>query len=70
MRPQTFGNSVFKREKVEKALGWTKDGTNVDVGKGGRSETENLCAYLKRMSASERKSEIGNFLGDIVKQWP
>ena len=40
MRPQTFGNSVLKGEKVEKTLGWTKDETNVDVGKGGFEESE------------------------------
>ena len=34
MRPQTSGNSVLKAEKEEKTLGWTKDETNVDVGKG------------------------------------
>ena len=70
MRPQTFGNSVLKGEKVEKTLGWTKDETNVDMGKGGRTKNKNLCADLKKVSASERKTEILNFLGDIVKQWP
>ena len=65
MRPQTFGNSVLKGENVEKALGWTKDETDVDMGKGGRTKTKNLYADQKRVSASERKTEIQNFLGTL-----
>ena len=61
MIPQTFGKSVLIGEKVEKTFGWTKDETNVDVGKDGRTKTKNLCAHLKRMSASERKIEIQTF---------
>ena len=70
MRPQTFGNSVLKGEKLEKTLGRTKDEIDVDMGKGGRTKTKNFCADLKKVSTSERKTEIQNFFRDIVKQWP
>ena len=50
---------------MEKTLGWTKDETDVDMGKGGRTKTKNLCTDLTRVSASERKTEIQNFLGTL-----
>ena len=55
---------------MEKTLGSTKDETNVDVGKDGRTKTKNLCTDFKKVSASEKKTEVQNFFGDIVKQWP